>query len=49
MQDKRPDGLKSQLYGLDKYSWSRENETDVGVALKMVRDSEIPQGKAIPV
>lgn len=49
MQDKRPDGLTSQLYGLDKRSSSSNNGTDAGVALLMVRESEIPYGKAIPV
>ncbi len=49
MQDGSNTGNVSQLYGIDKRSSQRENGTDLGTALHMVRESELPYARAIPV
>jgi hypothetical protein len=49
MQDHSNYGDTTMLYGLDKRRNSTENGTDLGVARKMVRDSELPYGRTIPV
>jgi hypothetical protein len=38
MQDTSTTGNISQLYGIDKRNSQRENGTDLGVALHMVRE-----------
>lgn len=49
MQDKAQFGNTSMLYGLDKRTSEINNATDLGVALYMVRNSELPNARAIPV
>ena len=49
MQDKALYGNTSMLYGLDKRINESNNATDLGVALYMVRNSELPNARAIPV
>jgi hypothetical protein len=49
MQDHSNYGNTTMLYGLDKRRHGTENGTDLGVARKMVRDSELPYGRSIPV
>lgn len=49
MQDGSGTGDVSQLYGIDKRSSQSENGTDLGVALYMVRESEIPYARAVPI
>ncbi|MCP4124052.1 MAG: hypothetical protein GY751_20100 [Bacteroidetes bacterium] len=49
MQDNGNHGDVSMLYGLDKRLNESNNGTDLGVALYMVRESELPYGRAIPV
>ena len=49
MQDHSNYGNTTMLYGLDKRRNSGENGTDLGVARKMVRDFELPYGRAIPI
>jgi hypothetical protein len=49
MQDGSSTGNVSQLYGIDKRGSQTENGTDLGVALHMVRESELPYARAIPV
>lgn len=49
MQEGSSTGNVSMLYGMDK-RWSQsENGTDLGVALYMVRQTEMPYARAIPV
>jgi hypothetical protein len=49
MQDHSNHGNTSMLYGLDKRRSDTENGTDLGVARKMARDSELPHARAIPI
>ncbi len=49
MQDGSVNGNVSMQYGLDKRFSDSENGTDLGTALYMVRNAELPQGRAIPV
>lgn len=49
MQDNGNHGNTSMLYGLDKRINEVENGTDLGVALFMERNSELPNARAIPV
>jgi len=49
MQDHNSTGNVSMLYGLDKRINETENGTDLGVALYMIRNSELPQARAIPI
>ena len=49
MQDHSNHGDISMLYGLDKRRSDSENGTDLGVARKIVNDSELPSGRSIPV
>lgn len=49
MQDGSATGNVSQLYGLDKRNSQSENGTDLGVALYMVRGSELPYARAVPI
>lgn len=49
MQDHENHGNTSMLYGLDKRLNESENGTDLGTALFMVRNSELPYARAIPV
>ncbi len=49
MQDGAVTGDVSMQYGLDKRSSDTENGTDLGTALYMVRNTELPQGRAVPV
>lgn len=49
MQDGSANGNISQLYGIDKRNSQRENGTDLGVALYMVRESELPYARAVPI
>ncbi|MFT6795618.1 MAG: hypothetical protein ACJART_000753 [Maribacter sp.] len=49
MQDGSTTGNISQLYGIDKRNSQRENGTDLGVALHMVRESELPTARAVPI
>jgi len=49
MQDNGNHGNTSMLYGLDKRIDESNNSTDLGTALFMVRNSELPNARAIPV
>lgn len=49
MQDGSTTGNVSQLYGIDKRGSQTENGTDLGTAFHMVRESELPYARAIPV
>lgn len=49
MQDGSSTGDISQLYGIDKRNSQTENGTDLGVALHMVRESELPYARAVPI
>lgn len=49
MQDHANTGNTSMLYGLDKRKNEAENGTDLGTALYMVRNSELPFARAIPM
>ncbi len=49
MQDGSINGDVSMQYGLDKRFSDSENGTDLGTALYMVRNAELPQGRAVPV
>ncbi len=49
MQDNGNHGNTSMLYGLDKRYNESDNGTDLGTALYMVRNSELPYARAIPV
>ena len=37
------------LYGIDKRDSGTQNDTDVGVALFMVEQSELPYARAVPI
>ena len=49
MQDNGNHGNESMLYGLDKRDSGTLNDTDLGVALYMIYQSELPQARAIPI
>lgn len=49
MQDNGNHGDTSLLYGLDKRYDDANNGTDLGTALYMIRNSELPNARAIPV
>lgn len=49
MQDGSSTGDVSQLYGIDRRNSQGENGTDLGVALYMVRQSELPYTRAVPL
>ncbi len=49
MQDHGNHGNTSMLYGLDKRFNEEINGTDLGTALYMVRNSELPNARAIPI
>jgi hypothetical protein len=49
MQDHSNHGDDSMLYGLDRRLSGNENGTDLGVALYMVREAELPNARAVPV
>ncbi len=49
MQDHSNHGDDSMLYGLDRRLSGSENGTDLGVALYMVRESELPGARAVPL
>ena len=49
MQDNGNHGNTSMLYGLDKRVNETENGTDLGVALYMVRNNELPNARTIPI
>ncbi|WP_299121173.1 hypothetical protein [uncultured Tenacibaculum sp.] len=49
MQDNGNHGNTSMLYGLDKRYNETNNSTDLGTALYMVRKSELPSARAIPI
>ena len=49
MQDNGNHGNTSMLYGLDKRVNEANNSTDLGTALYMIRNSELPNARAIPV
>ena len=49
MQDGSATGNTSMLYGIDKRGSQSENGTDLGVALFMVRQSELPYARAAPI
>ncbi len=49
MQDGGSTGDTSMLYGIDKRGSQTENGTDLGVALYMVRENELPTARAIPI
>jgi hypothetical protein len=49
MQDGSNTGDVSQLYGIDKRGSQPENGTDLGVALHMVREAELPYARAVPI
>ena len=49
MQDHGNHGNVSMLYGLDKRFDEENNGTDLGTALYMVRNAELPHARAIPV
>ncbi|MCF2873352.1 MULTISPECIES: hypothetical protein [unclassified Tenacibaculum] len=49
MQDNGNHGNTSMLYGLDKRYNETNNSTDLGTALYMVRKSELPNARAIPI
>ena len=49
MQDHSNTGNVSMLYGIDKRRSESENGTDLGVALYMIRQNELPTARAIPI
>lgn len=49
MQDHGNHGNNSMLYGIDKRLSESENGTDLGVALYMERQNELPYARAIPI
>ncbi|MFK7811320.1 MAG: hypothetical protein AB8B59_02430 [Maribacter sp.] len=49
MQDGAETGDISMLYGIDKRNSQSDNGTDLGVALYMVRESELPIARAVPI
>lgn len=49
MQDNGNNGDMSMQYGLDKRSSFTENDTDLGTASFMVKNSEIPLARAVPI
>ncbi|WGH76907.1 hypothetical protein P8625_07120 [Tenacibaculum tangerinum] len=49
MQDNGNHGNTSMLYGLDKRTSDSNNGTDLGTALYMIRNSELPNARAIPI
>ena len=49
MQDGSSTGDTSMLYGIDKRGAEWENGTDLGVALYMVRENELPTARAVPI
>ncbi|MGJ8685158.1 MAG: hypothetical protein ACSHWW_11070 [Nonlabens sp.] len=49
MQDNGNHGDVSMLYGLDKRINESNNGTDLGTALYMMRNSEIPHARAVPI
>jgi hypothetical protein len=49
LQDDMSTGLVSMLYGLDKRVTENDVETDLGVALHMVRQFELPYGRNVPL
>jgi len=49
MQDHSNHGNTSMLYGIDKRFNEDMNATDLGVALYMIRNSELPNARAIPI
>ncbi|WP_340203139.1 hypothetical protein [Ascidiimonas sp. W6] len=49
MQDHGNNGNTSMLYGIDKRLTETENGTDLGVALFMERENELPYGRAVPI
>lgn len=49
MQDHGNTGDNSMLYGIDRRDSGVENDIDLGVAKYMIENSELPQGRAIPI
>ena len=49
LQDDASTGETSMLYGLDRRVSDSDVETDLGVALHMVRESELPYGRTVPL
>ena len=49
MQDHSNHGETSMLYGLDYRGFQNENGTDLGTAFYMIRNGELPLGRAIPI
>lgn len=49
MQDGSETGDISMLYGIDKRNSQSDNGTDLGVALYMVRESELPYARTVPI
>ena len=49
MQDNSSTGNTTMLYGIDKRGSETENGTDLGVALYMIRENELPTARAIPI
>ena len=49
LQDDRSTGELTMLYGIDKRVIESDKDTDLGVALHMVRELELPNGRTIPV
>lgn len=49
MQDGGQTGDVSMLYGIDKRRSDTDNGTDLGVALYMTRQNELPTARAIPI
>ena len=49
LQDDKSTGEITMLYGLDKRVSESDVETDIGVALHMVRQSELPFGRTVPI
>lgn len=49
MQDHSNHGNLSMLFGIDKRLSNTENGTDLGVARKMINDSEIPSARGVPI
>ncbi|MBS9463479.1 hypothetical protein KIM67_13760 [Flagellimonas sp. 389] len=49
MQDGSVTGDTSMLYGIDKRGIQSENGTDLGVALYMIRENELPTARAVPI
>ncbi|WP_339627333.1 hypothetical protein [uncultured Maribacter sp.] len=49
MQDNSSTGNTTMLYGIDKRGSESENGTDLGVALYMIRENELPTARALPI